>query len=73
MECDTILVREDIFRPLTSPKINRGNKLKETLDKLVLGGLTSERGIAYDELLSGCSLSSIQIKSLRTRVIEAFL
>ncbi|TMN71290.1 diguanylate cyclase [Pseudoalteromonas sp. S1727] len=73
MECDTILVREDIFRPLTSPKINRDNKLKEILDKLVLGGLTSERGIAYDELLSGCSLSSIQIKSLRTRVIEAFL
>ena len=73
MECDTTLVRKDTFRPLTLPKINRDNKLKENLDKLVLGGLTSERGLAYYELLSGCSLSSIQIKSLRTRVIEAFL
>ncbi|MFP3457752.1 hypothetical protein R0J89_16030, partial [Psychrobacter sp. SIMBA_152] len=36
MECDTILVREDIFRPLISPKIDRDYKLKESLDKLTL-------------------------------------
>ena len=73
MESDTILMGKDISRPLTSSKINRVNKLKENPNKIVLGELIPERGIPYDEQLSGCSFSSIQIKSLRTRVIEAFL
>ena len=69
MESHTILIRDDMIKPLTSININRD----DNLDKLVLERLIPERSIANDELLSGYSLSSIQIKSLRTRVIEAFL
>lgn len=67
------LVREDIFRPLTSAKMNRDNKLKEILDKLTLEGLASGDYIANGEQLSVYSLNNLQIQLLRSRVIEAFL
>lgn len=73
MEDDTISVRGDIFRRFKSPQIDTHNKLKVDLDKLILEDLSSGHDTAYGGQLSGCSLGSIQIKSLRSRVIEAFL
>ena len=73
MECDSISVGEDIFRHFKPPLRDTCSKLKVNIDKLILGDLSSGLNTAYDERLLGCSWGNIQIKSLRTRVIEAFL